>query len=320
MLRGGLRVGVVVALKRGDILSPAQAGEPARLRVEGKGRKERMVYLSGDAYGVVARWLALMPGGPETPLCPNARGQRMTVNGLQERLRHYTTQAGVQVTCHQLRHTYARQLVEHDLPVTTLSKLLGHECLSTTEVYLTGADPEVRRAYTAAMAHWEQGLTPRPKEASLVLPSAAPSLPPLAPPPTAPCSDLAETWAPTLPSWIRAACLAYVHELARNWKPSQQRRHTRRRLRTLAQFWEWQLVRRPIQSWAELMRADQQAYLDECVAQKREPSTVKNVLSPLWGVLRQRQSQGEAIAESVFRVSLPKDREVTPRHLSGTEA
>jgi site-specific recombinase XerD len=103
MLRGGLRVGVVVALKRGDILSPAQAGEPARLRVEGKGRTERLVYLSGDAYGVVARWLALMPGGPETPLCPNARGRRMTVNGLQERLRHYATKAGVTVTCHRLQ-------------------------------------------------------------------------------------------------------------------------------------------------------------------------------------------------------------------------
>jgi hypothetical protein len=43
-------------------------------------------------------------------------------------------------------------LVEHDLPVTTLSKLLGHECLSTTQVYLTGADPQVRQDYAAAMA------------------------------------------------------------------------------------------------------------------------------------------------------------------------
>jgi site-specific recombinase XerD len=46
----------------------------------------------------------------------------MTVNGVQERLRHYTSKLGVSISCHQLRHTYARQLVEHDLPVTTLAK------------------------------------------------------------------------------------------------------------------------------------------------------------------------------------------------------
>jgi len=331
MLRGGLRVGEVVTLKRGDLLSPARGEEPARLRVEGKGRKERIVYLSGDAYGVVARWLGLMPGKPETPLCPNARGQPMTVNGLQERLRHYATRAGVRVTCHQLRHTYARQLVEHDLPVTTLSKLLGHECLSTTEVYLTGADPQVRRTYLAAMVQWEAeqtrraveppgGTRPVVEELSEAPRAVAVPLPTLTPAPAAPCADLVETWAPTLPNWVREACLAHVHALARNWKPSQQRRHSRRRLRALAQFWEWQMARRPIQSWNELTRADVQAYVDKCVAQKRASSTVKNVLSLVWGVLRQRQSQGEEIAESVFRVSLPKDREVAPRHLSETEA
>jgi site-specific recombinase XerD len=320
MLRGGLRVGEVVTLKRGDLLSPATGEEPARLRVEGKGRKERIVYLSGDAYGVVARWLALMPGRPETPLCPNARGQPMTVNGLQERLRHYATRAGVQVTCHQLRHTYARQMVEHDLPVTTLSKLMGHECLSTTEVYLTGADPQVRRDYAAAMVQWEQESVRGPQEERPVPPTAAPPLPALTPVAAAPCSDLAETWASGLPSWIREACLAYVHELARNWKPSQQRRHSRRRLRALGQFWEWQMARRPIQGWAELTRADLQAYVEECMAKQQAPSTVKNVLYPLWGVLRQRQAQGEPIAESIFRLSLPKDREIAPRHLSETEA
>jgi integrase/recombinase XerC len=331
MLRGGLRVGEGVSLNRGDILSPATGEESARLRVKGKGRKERIVCLSGDAYGVVARWLALMPRGAESPLCPNARGQRMTVNGVLERLRHYATKAGVTVTCHQLRHTYARQLVEHDLPVTTLSKLLGHACLSTTEVYLTGADPQVRRAYLAAMAEWEEEQTrraveqpgetrPAVEEPTGAARAIAVPLPPLTPALATPCADLVETWAPTLPSWVREVCLAYVHELARNWKPSHLRRHSRRRLRALAQFWEWQMARRPIQGWAELTRADVQAYVDKCVAQKRAPSTVKNVLSLVWGALRQRQSQGEEIAESVFQVRLPKDREVAPRHLSETEA
>jgi site-specific recombinase XerD len=318
MLRGGLRVGEVVALNRGDVLAPATETQRARLRVLGKGRKERSVYLSADAYAVVARWLALMPGKADAPLCPNARGKRLTVNGVQERLQHYAAQAGVQVTCHQLRHTFARQLVEHDLPVTTLSKLLGHACLSTTQVYLTGADPQVRQDYAAAMAAWDESRPPEDDE-----PPTPPSVPPPAPVlPVAPAPrpDLAVTWVPTLPAWVREACLAFVRQQARNWKPSQQRRHSKRRLDELAQFWTWQLARRSIHAWAEVTRADLQAFIDERFAAGRAPSTVKNILYPLWGALRLRQTQGDPIPESVFRLELPKGRELAPRHLSEAEA
>ena len=158
MLRGGLRVGEVVALKRSDILAPATPASPARLRVVGKGRKERTVYLTADAYAVLERWLQFIPSAPDTPLLLNRRGQGMTVNGVQERLRHYTTKLGVSITCHQLRHTYARQLVEHDLPVTTLAKLMGHSALSTTQGYIAGADPQVRQVYLGERA---RGPTPR---------------------------------------------------------------------------------------------------------------------------------------------------------------
>lgn len=334
MLRGGLRVSEVVALNRGDILSPAMDGQPARVRVLGKGRKERVIYLSVDAYAVVARWLALMPGKTDSPLCPNARGKRLTVNGLQDRLRHAAEKAGVSVTCHQLRHTYARHLVEHDLPVTTLSKLLGHACLSTTQIYLTGADPHVRDAYTAAMTHWEQA-TPLGPTASAAPPSAVLAKSPAAPTPLSPAPVVerapsppllltppksAVPWAADLPEWVRTPCLAWVEQQARHWKPSYGQRHRQHRLRVLAQFWHWQQARRPLRAWAELTRADVQAFVDECVARRRSASTVKNVLYPLWGVLRLRQAQGEIIPESLFRLELPKEGERTPRHLSEVEA
>lgn len=318
MLRGGLRVGEVVTLNRGDVLTPATPDQPARLRVLGKGRKERLVYLSADAYAVLQRWLLLSPGGPDTPVCPNARGKRLTVNGLQERLRHYAAQAGVHVTCHQLRHTFARQLVEHEMPVATLSKLLGHECLSTTQVYLAVADPQVRQAYMSSMAHWEEArpvsVPNPPPEPVLVSTLTLPTLdrPRLL--------DLAETWSPQLPAWVREPCLAYIRFLAQNWKPSQQRRHGKRRLDLLAQFWRWQLARRPITAWRELTRADLQAFVEEWLGRDRAPSTVKNVLSPLWGIARQLHAQGESIPDSLFRLDLPKDRKTTPRHLTEAEA
>lgn len=85
-------------------------------------------------------------------------------------------------------------------------------------------------------------------------------------------------------------------------------------------MWHWQLARRPLQTWADLTRADVQAFVDECVARKWSASTVKNVLYPSWGVLPLRRAQGETIAESLFRLELPKEGEHTPRHLSEAEA
>jgi site-specific recombinase XerD len=179
MLRAGLRVGEVVALRRQDVLTPATPDTPARLRVIGKGRKERIVYLTADAYAVLERWLAESPTAPDTPLCPNRHGQTMTVNGLQERLRHYAAKAGVSVTCHQLRHTFARQLVEHELPVTTLAKLMGHTSINTTQRYAHVLDKTAQQQYHTAMARIEQFLSLAPVSLA-TLTGASPPDPPLA--------------------------------------------------------------------------------------------------------------------------------------------
>ena len=246
MLRAGLRVGEVVALTRSDILAAATPTNPARLRVVGKGRKERTVYLTTDAYAVLERWLQFIPSAPDTPLLLNRRGHVMTVNGVQERLRHDTTKLGASITCHQLRHTYARQLVEHDLPVTTLAKLMGHTALSTTQGYIAGADPQVRQAYQAAMACWtlETAAAPSAPPSSALPPVPAPALPT---PPASPAPLLTfESWGANLPSWVRAACPAYVMQRQKDWKPTRRKRNGGRLLRALARFWRWQLQQRQL--------------------------------------------------------------------------
>jgi len=262
MLRAGLRVGEVLALTRGDIVAAATPTSPARLRVLGKGRKERTVYLTADAYAVGERWLQLIPPTSDTPLLLNRRGQGMTVNAVQERLRHYTAKLGLPITCHQLRHTYARQLVEHDLPVTTLAKLMGHSALSTTQVYIAAADPQVRQAYQAAMSGWmtESGpALPAPPACEVPVPTAPA---PTQPPPSAPLVTF-DTWGTSLPSWVRTACLAYVQHRQKDWKPSRRKRNAARLLRALASFWRWQLQQRPLEGWSDLSRRsaglDQQA-------------------------------------------------------------
>ena len=55
------------------------------------------------------------------------------------------------MTCHQLRHTFARHLLEAGVPVTTIQRLLGHAQLRTTEIYLHISDGQVQADYEAAM-------------------------------------------------------------------------------------------------------------------------------------------------------------------------
>jgi site-specific recombinase XerD len=325
MLRGGLRVGEVVTLRRQDIVAPATPERAARLRVMGKGRKERIVPLTADAYTVVARWLVEVPAAPDAPLCPNRHGKPMTVNGLQERLRHYCRKAGVRVTCHQLRHTYARQLVEHELPVATLAKLMGHTSISTTQVYLTGADPQVRRDYQQAMTRWTSD-DPSPGTPSATelepFPTAPPIAEPASPPPTPAVGrgQAFETWGDDLPAWVHDACLDYLRQRQKDWKPSRRGRNSARLLRALARFWRWQLARRPLTGCGDLTRADVQAYVDARLAEGRAPTTITNEVFPALGVLRLRQEQGDPVPDSVFRISWPKDRERLPRDLPEADA
>lgn len=84
---------------------------------------------------------------PNEAIFLNQHGQPLTANGIEWLLRRYGQAAGIEATPHRLRHTFARQLIEGGMPLTSLGKLLGHAQVSTTEVYTAGADPELAQAY-----------------------------------------------------------------------------------------------------------------------------------------------------------------------------
>ena len=142
----------VASLKVIDVLTPALNQQAAQLRVNGKGQKERIVLLTADAYAVLAEWLAGRPQEPVPEVFLNDRGQPLKANGIAWLLKGYGQQVALHVSPHQLRHTFARQVTEAGMPVTSLSKLLGHEQISTTQIYTAGADPHLREAYQQAMA------------------------------------------------------------------------------------------------------------------------------------------------------------------------
>ena len=151
MLRCGLRVGEVRNLSMDDLYLYSIQGSLPRLWLHGKGGKERVVYLSHQAMVALETWLELHPKENEKAVFINRSGKRLTVTGIQLLLAAYCRRTGIWVTCHQLRHTFGRHLVEAYVPVTTIQKLMGHSRIRTTELYLNISNKQVQDDYEAAM-------------------------------------------------------------------------------------------------------------------------------------------------------------------------
>lgn len=161
MLRCGLRVGEVRNLSMEDVYFKPSAGSLPRLWLHGKGGVERVVYLSHQALAALEVWLHLRPVSANDAVFLNRFGRRLTVTGIQLRLAAYCHEAGIWITCHQLRHTFGRHLVEARVPVTTIQRLLGHARIRTTELYMHVSDQQVQADYEAAMAQITAGNLPK---------------------------------------------------------------------------------------------------------------------------------------------------------------
>ena len=108
----GLRVGEVAALRVSDLMPGHERANGARLRVRGKGQKERVVPLVAAMVEQWEAWLAQRPAVESDRLFITRRKAGISTRGIQERLTHYARQAGMQVSCHQLRHTFGRRMIE----------------------------------------------------------------------------------------------------------------------------------------------------------------------------------------------------------------
>lgn len=150
MLRCGLRVEEVAKLTLDAIEYPRR-----RLSVlNGKGGKGRVVYLSEDVSSALdeylqnrsskAKGLFLVQKGPMT-------GKPISVRGIQKRIECYARQSQVKVSCHQLRHTMATQLLNADAGLATIQDLLGHAQITTTQRYCRVSNLKVQRDYYQAM-------------------------------------------------------------------------------------------------------------------------------------------------------------------------
>ena len=151
----------------------------ARLKVHGKGDKERIVWLTLEARQQVEQWLQIRAESESQALFLNQHRRRLSVAGVQYRLKQYCQQAGVKVSCHQLRHTFARRLAEQNMPIDSLAKLMGHANLQTTQGYIDGADPTVRIDFLAAVHNLDRWVAPTGSQSAQPVDLA--SFPPVSP-------------------------------------------------------------------------------------------------------------------------------------------
>ena len=154
----GLRVAEVAALDVRDVTAPTGDGLAA-LRVRGKGRKVRTVPLGREAYRATRAYLRErgQAGGRDALLVCSygGRTKRMSRRGIQERFSVLATMAGLPPDKrhpHAMRHGFGtRMLFESNAPggIYTVSKLLGHSRVSTTEVYLHCSQRRLEQAMLA---------------------------------------------------------------------------------------------------------------------------------------------------------------------------
>jgi site-specific recombinase XerD len=151
MLRCGLRVEEVAKLTMAALDLPR-----SQLFVyEGKGVKDRVVYLSNDAYKILVQYLKARPSSraKRVFLIEKGRfkGKPIQVRGIQHRMQYYAKKAGLKVSCHQLRHTMATQLLNADADLVTIQDLLGHTRIKTTQRYCQVSNLKVQRDYHKAI-------------------------------------------------------------------------------------------------------------------------------------------------------------------------
>jgi site-specific recombinase XerD len=139
-IQTGLRISELAGLTRQDVTLTVGAN----VHTIGKGRKERRTPLVAPTKAILHAWLSECLGAASDPLFPTITGSRLSRDAIERRLAHHVGIAAAScpslrpkpVTMHTLRHTAAMRLLLAGNDVTVIALWLGHEQLSTTNIYL----------------------------------------------------------------------------------------------------------------------------------------------------------------------------------------
>lgn len=155
----GLRVSELVNLKLSNIYVEEQY-----LQVIGKGDKERWVPINERALSLMLSYIhnvrshVDVKAGEEKIVFLNRRGHRLTRQMVFIMLRDAVAAAGIKkkVSPHSLRHSFATELVENGADLRAVQEMLGHESISTTEIYTHLTRDTLRNTIAAYHPHYKK--------------------------------------------------------------------------------------------------------------------------------------------------------------------
>lgn len=115
---------------------------------DGKGGKDRPVYFGAKCADALVKWLNMHPGGEWLfPSRLRVELHPLTRKGVYQALQRWCRLAGVRLTVHQLRHSYATHALRNGIDLGHVSRQLGHSSITTTAIYLASDDPHRQRAH-----------------------------------------------------------------------------------------------------------------------------------------------------------------------------
>ncbi|MFP4105857.1 MAG: tyrosine recombinase XerC [Phycisphaerae bacterium] len=147
----GLRISELVALNLEDLDEFAGA-----LRIRGKGKKERIVPLGGKAVEAIDAYLDVRFGTDRRrnkgPLFINKHGNRLSDRSIRRNLDKHLQAVGIStaVSPHTLRHSFATHMLNAGADLRSVQEMLGHESLSTTQIYTHLTTARLKDVYDKA--------------------------------------------------------------------------------------------------------------------------------------------------------------------------
>lgn len=143
----GIRVSELVNLKVSDIIFSER-----KIRIFGKGKKERIVYYGDYASIAIDNYLNTRNSNNEY-LILNKDGNKISVRGIEKIIDKMAIAASVNcnVTPHTFRHTFATHLLNEGADIKSVQELLGHSSLNTTEVYTHITSDYLKEVYLKNM-------------------------------------------------------------------------------------------------------------------------------------------------------------------------
>ena len=145
----GMRVSELVGLNCEDLDDISET-----VVVRGKGKRERLCPIGKTAVDAIRRYMSVRPKRLKVPwaIFVSQKGTRVTTRHVDRLIQRYARQIGlpVHISPHSLRHSFATHLLDRGADLRSVQELLGHQSLSTTQIYTHVTSQRFKRVYDQA--------------------------------------------------------------------------------------------------------------------------------------------------------------------------